>query len=356
MTKEPLILGIDTSCDDTSVGIVRGARVLANIIASQDDIHRDWGGVVPNLARRAHQENFPRVLALALKRAKIKPTDLDAIAVTYGPGLAVSLEVGIEQARQLAETHHLPLIAINHLEAHLLSPLAANRAGKATINQNELKFPVLGILVSGGHTEIILIENWEKYRVIGETVDDAIGEAFDKVARLLGLGFPGGAILAKLAQQGNASAYRLPTPMRGSGDLNVSYSGLKTAARRLIMEISHGQPELLDRQQTLDIAAVFERTAVETLVHKIRKALEKYPARQILIGGGSAANSLLRTEVRRVARLFGARVLVPANKKLCSDNGAMVALVGSFKYLEGKILSDPQSLDRNPQLKLAESP
>jgi N6-L-threonylcarbamoyladenine synthase len=352
MITEPLILGIDTSCDDTSVGITRGARVLANVIASQDDIHRDWGGVVPNLARRAHQENFPRVLALALKRAKITPGQLDAVAVTYGPGLAVSLEVGIEQAKQLAQKNRLPLIGVNHLEAHLLSPLAANSAGRAPLKREELLFPALGILVSGGHTEIVLIENWGKYRIIGETVDDAIGEAFDKVARLLGLGFPGGATLAKLAKQGNPDAYALPTPMRGSGDLNVSYSGLKTAARRLVLEVSGGQPGLLERQQTLDIAAAFEKTAVETLVHKIRKALEKYPVQQVLIGGGAAANALLRIEVRRTARIFGAKVYAPYSKKLCSDNGAMVALVGSFKFLEEDFVSNPDTLDRMPQLGL----
>lgn len=354
MKREPLILGIDTSCDDTSVGITRGARVLSNVVASQDDIHRGWGGVVPNLARRAHEENFPKVLRLALKRAGVDLDDIDAVAVTYGPGLAVSLEVGIAKAKELAQIIHRPLLGINHMEGHLLSPLAATKNGVAALNREEMQFPALGILVSGGHTEIVLVAGWGKYQIIGQTVDDAIGEAFDKVARMLGLGFPGGATLSKLAKEGDPNKYSLPVPMKGSGDLNVSYSGLKTAVRRLVLSVSNGQPELLDRQQTVDIAASFERAAVETLVHKVRKALEKYPVAQILVGGGAAANPLLRAEVRRTARLFGAKVYFPNSKKLCSDNGAMVALVGAYKYADGETTADAKLLDRQPQLAISQ--
>ncbi len=353
MNHEPLIIGIDTSCDDTSVGVVRGARVLANVIASQDDIHRGWGGVVPNLARRAHQENFDRVLTLALRRAQIDWQQIDAIAVTYGPGLAVSLEVGLARAKELANQHQLPLIAVNHLEGHLLSSLAANRLGKAPLRQEEIDFPALGLIVSGGHTEIVLIEGWGKYQVVGATVDDALGEAFDKVARLLGLGFPGGAALAQLAKAGNPQQYSLPIPMRNTPDLNVSYSGLKTAMRRLVQEVSGDHPDRLTQIQTLDLAASFQRAAIETIVHKMRKTLEQYPVRQILVGGGVAANIHLRQQLRRTAAMFGAQAYFPYSRKLCSDNGAMVALVGALKFARQKWIKVPQQLDRVPQLVLS---
>lgn len=352
MKLEPVVLGIDTSCDDTSVGIARGARVLANVIASQDDIHKGWGGVVPDLARRAHQKNFGRVLQLALQRAQVKIEDVDALAVTYGPGLAVSLEVGIEKAKHLSQLHNKPLIAVNHMEGHLLSPLAATKTGSAPLDFSALEYPALGLLISGGHTEIILLKSIGTYEILGETVDDAIGEAFDKVARMLGFGFPGGAVLSKFAEEGDPEKYRLPVPMKGSGDLNVSYSGLKTAVRRLVQEVSQGQPELLTRQQSVDIAAAFQHAAVETIVHKMRKALEQYQVKQILVGGGAAANVLLRSELRQVAKLFGAKVYFPNSKKLCSDNGAMIALVGAQKFLRGEFVEDVQTLDRAPQLKI----
>lgn len=352
MNTEPVILGIDTSCDDTSVGIVRGARVLSNVITSQDDIHKGWGGVVPNLARRAHQENFGRVLQLSLQRAQFALEDIDAIAVTYGPGLAVSLEVGIEKAKHLAQLHDIPLIAVNHMEGHLLSPLAATRTGSAALRFSELQFPALGLLISGGHTEIVLVKSIGEYEILGETVDDAFGEAFDKVARMLGFGFPGGAVLSKFAQEGDPRKYHLPIPMKGSKDLNVSYSGLKTAVRRLIQEVSGGQPELLTREQSVDIAAVFQKVAVEAIVHKVRKALEQHQVKHLLVGGGAAANTVLRLQLRSVAKMFGTTVYFPQNRKLCSDNGAMIALVGAQKFLKNEFVTTMENLDREPQLSL----
>lgn len=346
-----IVLGIDTSCDDTSVGVLRDGRVLANVVSSQDEIHRDWGGVVPNLARRAHQENFPKVLQTALKRAQVSLSDLNVIAVTQGPGLAVSLEVGITQAKELTLTLNIPLVAVNHMEGHLLSPLIASRNDRAPLQIEEVTFPALGLLASGNHTEIVLIHELGRYEILGETVDDAFGEAFDKTARLLGLGFPGGAILSRMARQGNPDAAALPLPMRNSGDLNVSYSGLKTAVRHLTTEISGGDISSLTQSQVADIAAVFEKAAVGTILLKFRRALEAHPVRQIFLGGGAAANLLLRSELRKIAKTAGAKVYTPSSRKLCSDNGAMIAFVGWLKAQRGEFAS-ADMLDRIPQLRL----
>ncbi len=346
-----ILLGIDTSCDDTSVAVLHNDRVLSNIISSQDDIHRDWGGVVPNLARRAHEENFQKVYELALKRAGIAEDQIEAIAVTYGPGLAIALGVGIDKAKELAARLSIPLYAVNHMEGHLFSPLAKSKNDRGTSWQI-LPFPLIGLLTSGKHTEIVLVKNFGEYEVLGQTLDDALGEAFDKVARMVGLGYPGGSLLAKLALEGNPHAYKLPIPMKGTPDFNVSYSGLKTATRRLLHEMTHGQPETLTKAQILDVAAVFQDAALETILWKLGKALEKYPVKHVLLGGGSAANVTLRKRLRTLAKKHGAQVFTPRNKKLCSDNGAMIALAAYLGIRHGKQPSDPDCVERAPQLSL----
>lgn len=347
-----IILGIDTSCDDTSVALLRDDCILANIVSSQDDIHREWGGVVPNLARHAHETNFERVYQTALRRAHVALQDIDALAVTLGPGLAISLEVGLKKAKQLAEELSIPLYAINHMEGHLLSSLARTSTGRGT-KLSDLSLPFLGLLVSGGHTEVILANALGSYEVLGQTVDDALGEAFDKVARMLGLGYPGGAALAKLAQQGNPSAYTLPIPMRGSGDMNVSYSGLKTATRNLIYEITDTHPDELTKQQIVDIAATFQQAALKTILLKMEKALIAHPVKDVVLGGGVAANLELRKQLRSLAQRYGAKLHVPRQKKLASDNGAMIALAAYWRIQHGFPPSSLNELDRQPQLNIA---
>lgn len=348
------VLGIDTSCDDTSVGLVEDYRVISNVISSQDAVHAEYGGVVPMLAKRAHEENFPQVLRLALQRAHVTPQEIEVIAVTRGPGLAPALEVGVTQAQRLAQAWQKPLLAVNHVEGHLLSALAQSKNGRNGWQPQASDFPLFGLIVSGKHTEIVLIHDWHSYEILGETVDDAIGEAYDKVARLLGLGYPGGTLLARFAQEGNPRSYPLPTAMRQSGDLNVSYSGLKTASLRLVRELTRDHTELLTKQQILDIAASFEAAAHETLLYKLQKAWEQHPEiRHLLLGGGVAANTALRQKLRQMARRFNAQVHVPYTKKLCRDNGAMIALAGYLRYQHG--WTPGGAIDRKPQWSLAEA-
>lgn len=342
-----IILGIDTSCDDTSVAVLRDDKVLSNIITSQDDIHRSWGGVVPNLARRAHQENFPRVYALALKRAGILENEIDVIAVTKGPGLAISLEVGLAQAAELSVRLKKPLYAINHMEGHLLSGLALSKNNRGTSYQS-VDFPALGLLVSGGHTEIILMQNFGEYEVIGQTVDDAIGEAYDKVARMVGLGYPGGALLAKLASTTEPSDLKLPTAMKQSGDLNVSYSGLKTATRHALHKLTGGDLSSLTKEQTHEIARAFQDAALSTILFKVEKAIKLHQPKTFFLGGGVAANTELRSKLRQILRPQRIPLVFPRTKKLCADNGAMIALTAFLAIKRDVKPNKLDELDRIP--------
>lgn len=342
-----IILGIDTSCDDTSIAVLQNDIILSNIVTSQDDIHRSWGGVVPNLARRAHQENFPRVYELALKRAGIIESQIDAIAVTKGPGLAISLEVGLYQAQELAARLNKPLYAINHMEGHLLSGLALSKNGVGAHYQT-ITFPALGLLVSGGHTEIILMKAFGEYEIIGQTVDDAIGEAYDKVARMVGLGYPGGALLAKLASQTPSGELKLPTAMKQSGDLNVSYSGLKTATRHALHKLTGGDLASITKEQTLELARAFQDAALATILFKVEKALKLYEPKTFFLGGGVAANTELRSKLRSLLRPRGIPLIFPRTKKLCADNGAMIALAAFLAMQRGVKPNNIDEFDRIP--------
>jgi len=346
-----IILGIDTSCDDTSIAVSRDRTVLANCISSQDSVHQEFGGVVPMLAKREHHANFQPVLMQALTEAGISIEDVDRIAITIGPGLAPALEIGVELAEQLAATHSLPIEPIHHMEGHLLSSLATNQDGSGGLDPSTVTFPALGILASGGHTEIVLISDWGKYEILGETVDDALGEAYDKVARMLGLGFPGGGKLAQLASFGNPRAYDLPLAMLQSGDCNVSYSGIKTATKRLIYEVSQNATQTLTTEQTQDIAASFQRAALFTFLKKIQKVLEKYPVNNVLLGGGVAVNTVFQEELERLLLPYEAKLSKPVSSRLCQDNGAMIA-VAAYIHSQAQYHLPIEKLDRRPQWRL----
>lgn len=342
-----LILAIDTSCDDTSAAIVRDTTVLSNIISSQDEVHSQWGGVVPSLAKRAHKERIDEVISLALRRARMEQEDIDVVAVTYGPGLAIALEVGVEKAKELAKALGKPLVAVNHMEGHIYANFAA-RKGAAPPT-----FPVLVLLVSGGHTELVRMDNHGIYTLLGETLDDAVGEAYDKVARMLGLGYPGGALLARLAEDGDALAYTLPLPMVGRKDVMFSFSGLKTAVYRLVKEVTHDGGEPLTKTAIQNIAASFQHVAIEHLVRKTIAAAEKEQISAVLLGGGVAANAVLRKELRKNLRLHfkgNAKLHYPKTKKLCSDNAAMIGIAGYFRVQNGEVVEDIERLDRDPVL------
>lgn len=355
MKKNPIILGIDTSCDETSAGITHGDKIISNVVSSQVKLHKIWGGVVPDIARRAHQEKIDHVIEKAFVQAskvagsKISMENIDAIAVTYGPGLAIALEVGINKAKEISKQYNKPLIAINHLEGHLLSPLAKDSLGKKGVNLKQKDFPVLGVIISGKHTELVVVEDIGKYKVVGETLDDAIGEAYDKVGRMLNLGYPAGPVLTEMAKKGNPNKYPLPIPMHNRADtLNFSFSGLKTAVYYLIKnELSE-----LSRQDIYDIAVSFEFSAISHLQEKLALAIEKYQPKKILVGGGVGASSSVRAGIRKTSRNFELETHFPHGKKLYMDNGAMIAHAGFYKYMREEFVKDFGELDRTPRANL----
>ncbi len=339
------ILAIDTSCDDTSAAVVQDGKILSNIISSQIQFHKEWGGVVPSLAKRLHGEKIDIVLQKALQFAHMSMKDIDAVAVTYGPGLAIALEVGVAKAKELGNTYQIPVIPINHMEGHLYSVFAKNKNGKGNIQI--CRFPYLALLVSGNHTELILMSDHGRYEKIGEALDDAAGEAFDKVSRMLGLGYPGGVIISNFAKNGDANRFPLPVPMEYSKDFNFSYSGLKTATMRVVNQLK--EESLFDKQRIFDIAASFQNAAIEELCLKTIKALNTYTVNGLMLGGGVSANILLRKKLRIICNKQNIPLYLPINKRLCTDNAAMIGICAYFKIQTNGIAAiQNNSFDRDP--------
>jgi len=336
------ILSIDTSCDETSVSVTNGLNVLSNTIWSQASLHAKWGGVFPSLAKRSHEEHIDWTVNEALKKAGLTMKEIDVIAVTKGPGLAIALEVGIIKARKLVLKHKIPLVAVNHIEGHLLSSLA---------NRNlNIKFPALGIVISGKHTDIILVEKIGKYKILASTMDDALGEALDKAARMLGLGYPGGAILEKMAQKGDPQKYSLPTPLEGQAKrLEFSYSGIKTAMYRLTES-----EKPLTKTKIEDLSAVFQDKAFKHIENVLKHILLTHHISDILLGGGVSSNLELRKRLRRICKQTHAKLHIPYSKRLCTDNAAMIGIVAYYKFKEGKVLNKKEvtALERQPRLLL----
>ncbi len=340
----PLLLAIDTSCDETSVAVTRGQEILSTVISSQVRYHKAYGGVVPFMAQRLHKERIDLVVTLALSRAGVTSVDLEGIAITYGPGLAPCLEVGLDKARVLSAELKLPLYGVNHMSGHIASCVAGRK--------ETLQYPALALLVSGGHTEMVLLESFSKTTIVGATLDDALGEAYDKVAKMLGLGYPGGKLISNLAKHGNDQAYPLPIPMLRNPGADISYSGLKTAVKYLLDDIRKEHEVALPQEVICDLAASFERVAQEGLMRKVRFILGRHPEiRQILLAGGVAANTALRKRVRAVAKTTGATVHTPKNLALCTDNAAMIGVAAWLGIQDGGLApTDGASLDRAPQL------
>jgi N6-L-threonylcarbamoyladenine synthase len=321
-----MFLGIETSCDETSIAVIdENYKILSNIVSSQDEIHKEFGGVFPELAARAHIEKILPVFNEAIKQAGITKRDLKAIGVTSGPGLIGSLLVGLSFGKALSYSLSVPFFGINHLEAHLCLPL---------LTKNEIPFPGIGLLVSGGHTELVFLERWGKGESIARTLDDAAGEAFDKVARLLELGWPGGPAIERIAVTGDAKAIKFSIPKIKSGDLNFSFSGLKTAVYYQLKECPRKE----------DIAASFQEAVVSHLLINTLKAISMTGAKSIIAGGGVVANNRLREELTLLAKEKGLTLFLP-EKNLCTDNGAMVCANLLFKIKEGSL---PSSFDLAP--------
>lgn len=360
------VLGIETSCDETAVGIVEdGRRLLANTVVSQIDIHKAFGGVVPEVAARSHIEAITPVIDEALQTAfpflvgapvRDKLAELDAIAVTYGAGLGGSLLIGVMTARALAIAADKPLYAINHVEGHVY----ANFLTESALDGYNLppvapQFPMLALIVSGGHTQLVLFRNHFDYTVLGKTVDDAIGEAFDKVAKMTGLPYPGGPSISLAAQTGNSRAIEFPKA-KVSGKYDFSFSGLKTAVLRASQSLvgaDHTLPSIelpgrLSEAQKNDIAASFQRIAIETLVDKTVMACEEFRPASVVIAGGVASSAELRRQLHERLPIDPTYT----DTKLCTDNGAMIATLGCYKMMSNQSPADPYSLEIFPGLKM----
>ena len=327
-----VILGIETSCDETAAAIVvDGRQVLANVVSSQVDLHARYGGVVPEIAGRAHESLLTPVIAEAMVEAGVTDDDIDVVAATHGPGLIGSLLIGVSAAKALALGWGLPFLGINHHEAHLYAAL---------IEEPEMEFPLVVMLVSGGHTMLIEFQDHGRYKLLGATVDDAAGEAFDKVARYLGLGYPGGPVIDRLSQEGDPNAIKFTPPMRNEG-LNFSFSGLKTAVVNYVRQ----HPDV----ETADVAASFQSAVVDVLTHKARKAAREIGAKGICLAGGVAANSELREKTLDMCVEDGIQGLLPS-RAMGTDNAAMVAATAWWRMQsEGQ---SPLDLGADPNLKL----
>ncbi len=338
------ILGLESSCDETAAAVVAdGRRILSSVVATQFDLHAEFGGIFPEVASREHIRAFNPVIEEALKQAHMQLADLDAIAVTRGPGLPGSLVVGVNLAKGLALGSGLPLIGVNHLEGHLYSAwLYANQNGDDPPPEPE--FPLLALLVSGGHTELVVMTNHLEYQRLGGTLDDAAGEAFDKVARMLGLSYPGGPAIQETAQSGNPTAFKFPRAWL-EDTWNFSFSGLKTAVLR---EIRRLEEEDVVPLPVADLAASFQAAVVDVLVGKTRRAAQTSQAKELLIAGGVSANQSLR---RSIAKGAPAAVHLPPIE-LCTDNAAMIAAAGYYRFVHGH--TDGMDMDALPTWPLSE--
>lgn len=331
-----LVLGIETSCDDTAAAVVEDGRsVFSSVVSSQDDIHSKYGGIVPELASRSHIEAIIPVAKEALSRAGVPLGALGAIAVTQGPGLVGSVLIGLSFAKALSFTLGLPFTGVNHIESHPLAAFLHERDER----KDAPSFPFVALIVSGGHTTLMLIKGFTEYDILGQTLDDAAGEAFDKVAKLLGLGYPGGAVIDALSKEGDRGAFAFTRPHMTKGNLDFSFSGLKTAVLTAVRGLKEGE---LTEDRVKDIAASFQEAAVDVLVAKALWAVERSGASCLVVAGGVACNSRLRERVKEEAGAKGVRLFIPA-PRYCSDNAAMVAALGFHQLEKGRT----GSLDMN---------
>ena len=321
MSKKPLILGIESSCDETAASIITeneqgNPLVLSNIVSSQVEVHKEFGGVVPELAARSHVEKIDWIVQKAIDKSGKNIEEIDAVASTAGPGLIVCLSVGLSFGKAFAASLNKPFIAVNHLEGHALSPGL----------ENKIEFPYLLLLISGGHTQYLIVRNVNNYEQLGTTIDDALGEAFDKTAKMLDLGYPGGPKIEAIAKQGDNDAFNFPRPMTNKKNLDFSFSGLKTAVfyeYKKLNNVSHVQKS--------NIAASFQAAVADTLLHKTKNALKQTGLNELVIGGGVASNKYIRD--RLISELKDYKIFFPPIER-CTDNGAMIAYAGSL-YLKG---------------------
>ena len=346
MNKKPIILGIETSCDETAAAIIQDdnsgiPKILSNIVSSQFDVHKEFGGVVPELAARSHIEKIDLITNKAIKESKIKITDIDAVAVTGGPGLVVCLSVGLNFAKALSLSINKPFIAVNHLEGHALSPKL----------NFKIDYPYLLLLISGGHTQYLSVNGLSNYERIGTTIDDALGEAFDKTAKLLGIEFPGGPKIEEFAKKGDCNKFQLPKPILNKGGCNLSFAGLKTAVLKIAKNINN-------EKDKYNLAASFQKTIEDILCKKTKIAFKEFVKKTkikdntFVIAGGVAANKGIRGKLEVISKKNNFKTIFP-ELKLCSDNAAMIAMAGLDKFKLNKF--DNLNFQVNPRWALDEN-
>ena len=317
------VLGVETSCDETSVSVTKdGKEVLSNIVLSQIDIHKEYGGVVPEIASREHIKGITFVFDKAIKEAKIQYQDIDLIAVTEGPGLIGSLLIGVNAAKVVSLNYNIPIIGVHHISGHIY----------ASHIQQDMEFPLIALVVSGGHTELILMKEHFSFEKLGETQDDAVGEAYDKVARVLGLSYPGGPIVDKLANKGKP-VYDFPRPMIDSKDFNFSFSGLKSH----VINLNHNMKQRNEEINIENFCSSFQEAVTDVLVSKTIQAKDKYKVKQIVVAGGVAANSGLREKMKK--KIMDIPVFFP-KMEYCTDNAAMISIAGYYKYMKERKVDD----------------
>lgn len=334
MRKKTTILAIESSCDETSAAVIVEGKIKSNIVASQAQLHSKYGGVVPEVAAREHIPAIIPSIDLALSEAKTDVVELTHLAVTYGPGLATSLMVGVDTAKALAASWQLPLIPVNHLEAHVYAGFV----------EHKVQFPALVLVVSGGHTMLVLMRGHGDYQLVGETLDDAAGEAFDKTAKVLGLGYPGGPKISELARRGDKLSFNFPRPLIKSNNLDFSFSGLKTAVLYEVQK--HGE---LTARLKADFAASVQAAIIDSLISKLTKAIARFRPRTIVLGGGVAANATLRDEFEKTGVFSKVRIAIPKLEH-CTDNAAMIGLAAYHRLKSGKPIS--KQFRTEPSLRL----
>ena len=349
------ILAIETSCDDTCAAVLENDRLLSSVISSQTDLHAKWGGVVPDIAKRAHAERIDPVIIEALIRSKIYDLrnknktieslikNIDVIAVTLGPGLAIALGIGVNTAKEMAIKYNKKLIGVNHVEGHILANLIKNKEGKP---DRKIEFPALALTVSGGHTKLILMKEIGDYTVIGETLDDAAGEALDKAAKMMGLGYPGGPIIERLAEKGDKKYLVLPRPLSGQKNFDYSFSGLKTSFYYQIKD----WPKEKIGENLANLSASFQDAVFDSLLIKFKKAVEFYNPKTLLASGGVMANLELRKRLRKMAKEDNTPIYMPVKKQFNTDNAAMIGITAYYKALRDEFVEDKEELDRDPRL------
>ncbi|MFC0972034.1 tRNA (adenosine(37)-N6)-threonylcarbamoyltransferase complex transferase subunit TsaD [Pasteurella multocida] len=336
------VLGIETSCDETGVAIYDEEKgLVANQLYTQIALHADYGGVVPELASRDHIRKTAPLIQAALAQANLTPDEIDGIAYTAGPGLVGALLVGSTIARSLAYAWNVPAIGVHHMEGHLLAPM---------LEDNPPTFPFVALLVSGGHTQLVRVDGVGRYQLLGESIDDAAGEAFDKTAKLLGLDYPGGAALARLAEKGDPKRFKFPRPMTDRPGLDFSFSGLKTFAANTLQQAIKEEEELTE-QTKADIAYAFQQAVVETLVIKCRRALKETGFNRLVIAGGVSANKQLRQDLAQLMQQLKGEVFYP-QPQFCTDNGAMIAYTGFLRLKQGE--SQPLAIQVKPRWAMTE--